>query len=108
MKKTLTLLLAVILLFTLAACGSSAPDYSSAEELEAALNSGKDVTGKTVSFTVKEYEPASFFGYNMQAGEHLNFCSSSDPHVSAGDQVTVKVVEVEDLLGSYIISYEMK
>ncbi len=50
--------------------------------------------------------PESAFGYNMTTGEHLNFCSSENPGVKAGDTVTVKVTKVQSVLKSWIISYE--
>ncbi len=51
--------------------------------------------------------PDSAFGYNIQAGENLNFCFPDNSNVKAGDILTVKVEEVTSLLGSYIIKYEM-
>lgn len=110
MWKTISILLALFLLLSLAACGAKEvqPDYPDAATFEAALNTGAYLTGKTVRFTVVEVVPDSAFGYNLQAGEHLNFCSSSNPKVSAGDTVTVEVVEVASMMGSYIISYKMK
>lgn len=110
MRKITSVLLALFLLFSLAACGAKevVPDYPDAASFEAALNTGADLTGKTVRFTVGEVVPNSAFGYNLQAGEHLNFCSSSNPKISAGDTVTVEVKEVTSMMGSYIISYKMK
>ena len=110
MRKTISILLALFLLLSLAACGAKEvqPDYPDAATFEAALNTGADLTGKTVRFTVGEVVPESAFGYNLQAGEHLNFCSSSNPKVSAGDTVMVEVVEVASMMESYIISYKMK
>ena len=87
------------------ACGSSKVDYEKVEDFEAALNTGEDLTGKTVTFTVKDFRPDSAFGYNLIAGEHLNFCSGKNPGVKTGDTITVKVKEVTSLLGSWIISY---
>ena len=75
------------------------------EDFEAALNAGEDLTGKTVTFTILEVHPDSVFGYNLYGGEHLNFCSSKNPGVKTGDTITVKVKEVNSLLGSWIISY---
>ena len=74
--------------------------------VEAALNAGEDLTGKVVSFTVSELIPDSAFGYNMTAGEHLNFCSESNPGAKAGDTVKVKVTKVASMFGSWIISYK--
>lgn len=88
------------------ACGSNGKvDYERVEDFEAALNAGEDLTGKTVTFTVKDFRPDSAFGYNLITGEHLNFCSSKNPGVKTGDTITVKVKEVNSLLGSWIISY---
>ena len=110
MKKVLSLLLVALIVFSLAACGGKktvTPDYADAASFEAALNAGEDTTGKIVQFTVNTVVPDSAFGYNLQAGEHLNFCSSTNPKVSAGDTIIVKVVEVTSTLGSFIISYKM-
>lgn len=110
MKKTITTLIIALLLILLVGCGAVevAPDYTDAASFEAALNTGADLTGKTVQFTVTEVIPDSAFGYNLVTGEHLNFCSSKNPGVSAGDTVTVKVSDVTSMLGSYIISYDMQ
>ena len=81
-------------------------DYKSATELEEALNSGKDCTGQTVKFKVDKVVPDSAFGYNLWAGEHLNFCSIENPHASKGETVAVKITTVENVLGSWIIYYE--
>ncbi len=109
MKKSLTytLILCVIFSFILTACGDIKVDFENAEAFETALNAGDDLTGKVVTFTVNELVPDSAFGYNLQAGEHLNFCSSKNPGVKAGETVTVKVTEVSSVLGSYIIEYKI-
>ena len=83
-------------------------DYDSAEALEKALVAGDDVKGKTATVTIRETNPESAFGFNLIAGEHLNFVSGSkDPKVAAGDTVTVRITEVEELLGSWILGYEI-
>ena len=112
--KLLGLLVAVVVTVTLvflAGCGGSAtkavePDFADAAAIEKALNNGDDVTGKTVKFTVNELVPDSAFGYNLQAGEHLNFVSSENPGIKAGESATVKVTKVESMMGSWIIGYE--
>ena len=108
--RTILALLAVFLClsFCLAACGKAETviDYESVSDFEAALNAGEDLTGKVVKIEVLELIPDSAFGYNMTAGEHLNFCSTSNPGVKAGDTVIVQVKEVQSMLGSWIISYE--
>ena len=96
MKRASLFLVVVLLLLLMASCGTKSvtPDYDDAASFEAALNTGADLTGKVVRFKVVEVVPNSAFGYNVQAGEHLNFCSSNNPKVAAGDTVTVEVVEV--------------
>ena len=116
MKKFLAILVLFVLVLSLVACGGNAgndssaeakPDYEDAVAFESALDAGEVLTGKTVAFTVNEFVLDSAFGYNMQAGENLNFCSPDNPGVKTGDSITVKVTEVASMLGSYIISYEM-
>lgn len=55
---------------------------------------------------VKEFHPESKLGYNIWAGEHLNFISSDNPDVKEGDSITIKVTKVEKMLGSWIIKYK--
>lgn len=69
-------------------------DYTDDAEFEAALNRGEDLVGKVVRFKVVEIHPDSFYGYNLWAGEHLNFIFPSPLDVKAGDEVTVKVSTV--------------
>ena len=110
MKKLLAVFMSLIFVLSLAACGGNAEvkaDYEDVVAFEEALNNGEDLTGKTVVATVNKIAPDSAFGYNLQAGENLNFCSPENPNVKEGDTITVKVKEVMSLLGSYIISYEM-
>lgn len=106
MKKFLAFFLATLMSLALFSCGVNA-DYKDAEGFESALNSGEELSGKTVTFTVNKIAPNSAFGYNLQAGEHLNFCSPSNPDVKEGDTLTVKVESVKSVLGSYIVYYEM-
>ena len=109
MRKILVSLILAVLALTLAACDSNtaAPDFEDAASFEAALNNGEDLVGKTVKITVDELVPDSAFGYNIQTGEHLNFCSPNNPGVSVGDTLTVKVTEITSILGSYVIYYEV-
>ena len=108
MKKFFSVLLSMVMCLMLFSCGGGSVDYNDAESFESALNAGEDLTGKTVTFTVDEFSPNSAFGYNLMTGEHLNFCSSDNPNVKAGDTVTVKVESVKSVMGSYIITYKMK
>ncbi len=102
-------ILAFMLCITMAitGCGKKVSvDYKDAKSFETALNNGEDLTGKTVTFTADELEPQSAFGYNIFAGEHLNFVSQENPNIKVGEEITVKVTKVESLMGSWIISYE--
>lgn len=81
-------------------------DYGDAESFEKALNEGKNLEGKIVCFVALEYHPNSAWGYNLWAGEHLNFVSSSQPDIKEGDTVIAKVITVESHFGSWIINYE--
>lgn len=104
MKKIAILIFAALLL---TACGSAEPDYTT-EQFETALKNGNNAEGKNVSITVDKLVPDSAFGYNIQTGEHLNFVSSSHPNVKEGDELIVKVEEVESVLGSFIIKYKQQ
>ena len=110
MKRILTVLLLLAFMLSLVGCGSGnvTPDYENAASFEAALNAGEDLTGKTVKITVDALVPNSAFGYNIQTGEHLNFCSENNPNVSEGDTLIVEVTEVSSVMGSYIIYYNKK
>ena len=81
-------------------------DYGDAESFEAALNEGDKLEGKVVRFVVGELHPDSKLGYNVWAGEHLNFVSSGDPDMQAGDTVVVRITNVDKMVGSWIINYE--
>ena len=110
MRKINTFLIVVFTVFACVMCAGcvSEPviDYPNAEALELAINAGVDVKGKTVTFVVQEFIPNSAFGYNLITGEHLNFCSPKHPGVEVGDTVAVKITEVINVLGSYVITYE--
>lgn len=107
MKKYLLLMLTV---FLLVACGGGEDveaDYTT-KDFENALEDGEDLTGKTVEVEIDGYEPDSAFGYNLQAGEHLNFVSNKNPKLDVGDELIAEVEEVENILGSFIITYKKK
>ena len=108
MKKILFTLLLIVATILLTACGSSSvvADYGDAESFEAALNNGESLEGKVVSFTINNLETQSAYGYNIWAGDHLNFVSEKNPNVKVGDTIGVKINEVNSLLGSWIIKYE--
>ena len=81
-------------------------DYGDAESFEVALNEGKNLEGKVVRFIAGEFHPDSKLGYNVWAGEHLNFVSSRNPDIKEGDTVTVKTTTIENMAGSWVINYE--
>ncbi len=82
-------------------------DYSSASALEKALNKGVNCEGKTAKIKIQKLQPNSIWGYNLWAGKHLNFVSSSHPGVGKGDTIKVEIVSVDSFLGSWIITYKM-
>ena len=94
--------------FILVGCGKSSVvlDYGDAESFEAALNAGENLEGKTVRFYASELHPDSAMGYNIWAGEHLNFISSRNPDIKEGSTADVKATEITSSLGSWFIKYE--
>lgn len=109
LRKVIGIILAVTMMATLSACGSGGGvpiDYADAESFEGALNAGDNLEGKVVQFTAMELHPDSAMGYNVWAGEHLNFISSRNPDIKAGDMVVVKANEITSSLGSWFITYE--
>ena len=107
MKKLRVVLVTLFVGLFLVACGSNEKkaDYTT-EEAETALNNGEGINGKTVQITVDEYVPNGTLGYTIQTGEHLNFISSDNPDVKKGDQLIVKVVKTENVLGSFVMTFE--
>ncbi|MBR6753909.1 MAG: hypothetical protein IKM05_07765, partial [Clostridia bacterium] len=91
-----------------APAAAPAVDYPDDAKFEADLNAGKDLTGKTVTFEIVAYKPTSALGYNLWAGEHLNFVSDTAPQfTTVGEKVTVRVTQVKQTLGSFVIRYEV-
>ncbi|MGX7262422.1 hypothetical protein [Enterococcus crotali] len=107
MKRLSTILVALFVVIALVGCGTKEvkPDYTEAKA-EEALNNGEDLEGKTVKIKVLEYVPDGPLGYTIQAGEHLNFISSDNPKIKNGDELVVKIKKVENLMGSFIITYD--
>ena len=89
----------------LAGCGKAKPEYTE-QDFEQALVAGENLDGKTVEIVVKELKPQSAFGYNVIAGEHLNFVSPENPNVKVGDKLVLKVTKTTSLMGSWIMTYE--
>ena len=110
LEKLASAILSVVLVFALCACTAAAPktviDYADAGSFEAALNRGENLEGKVVQFKAMELHPQSAYGYNIWAGEHLNFVSEKNPDVKGGDTLTVKATSIESIIGSWIIHYE--
>ncbi len=105
--KKIILSVMIVCMLCLVGCGTTKIDFTEVSTFESALNSGENLEGKTVTFTVNEFVPNSAFGYNLQTGEHLNFVSSKNPDVKKGDTISVKVKEVTSFLGSWIIKYDI-
>lgn len=113
MKKmgSLAIFFALIATALLSGCGAklkagNAIDYGDAESFEDALNEGENLEGKVVRFIAKELHPDSPLGYNVWAGEHLNFISKRNPDIKAGDTVVVRTETIENTLGSWVITYK--
>ena len=100
-NRRITALLAVLLICTLSACGQSQIplDYGDETAFEADLNAGKNLVGKTVSFVAAELHPQSLYGYDIWAGEHLNFISSKNPDIDklAGQKSRMILLNKYDL-----------
>lgn len=95
----------LVVALLLVGCGTSKPDYTT-KQFEAALNKGDNLEGKTVSVHVEKVVPNSAFGYNIEAGKHLNFVSTDNPDVKKGENIILKVKKVKSMLGSFIITYD--
>lgn len=108
MRKWIMTVAVIVAILCLSACANSKVtlDYGDAASFEAALNAGENLEGKTVQFIAGELHPDSAFGYNVWAGEHLNFVSSRNPDIQEGDTVSVKATEITSTLGSWVIKYE--
>lgn len=111
-RNIISIAIIMILMVIMTACGKTENepeikvDYNDATVFESELVQGADLTGKTVKVVVDNLEPQSAFGYNIWAGEHLNFVSDTNPGVEKGDVIIVKVTEIKSVFGSWIISYE--
>lgn len=107
MKRIINTVIIIIALMLLTSCGKKVVlDYGDADSFEAALNAGDNLEGKTVQFIATELHPDSVTGYNVWAGKHLNFVSSRNPDIKAGDTVSVRTTEIKCVMGSWLIKYE--
>ena len=79
MKKYRLMMVVVLCVTFLTACGNGVMDYENTVMFEEALNNGENLVGKSASVEVTGIVTDSVFGYNLQAGEHLNFCSKEKP-----------------------------
>ena len=82
-------------------------DYENERDFEIALNKGENVIGKVVQFTVDSVHPDSAVGFNLWAGEHLNFTTSFPIDIHAHDVVVAKISNVITRMGSWLVSYEI-
>ncbi len=80
-------------------------DFENEVDFEAALNRGEMMIGKVVCFKVRSVQPNSVVGFNLWAGEHLNFVSSRPVEVKEGDILVVKISDVRSALRSWLLSY---
>ncbi|MBR5677759.1 MAG: hypothetical protein IKX20_06450 [Paludibacteraceae bacterium] len=89
---------------------NSIMQFDSAEEFESALRDGYDLKNTQVTFQVEEIKSKTLLGYNVWAGEHLNFYPSEKPQeLNCGDYVTVKVKKIKNFLfGSYRVFCEIQ
>ena len=128
MKKLWTAFCVVFLSVSLCACGGSEKQvvgadyadqlkemqagnytvsYATAEDFENALNNDDDTLGKVVSFSVKDVKPDSALGYDLWAGEHLNFVGEDAKEAKKGTIMTVAVNSVQEKMGSWVIGYDV-
>lgn len=108
-RKLIALVLITVLVLTFVSCGKKSAeviDYADSKSFEAALNAGENLEGKIVQFVAVELHPDSAMGFNVWAGEHLNFISSRNPDIKAGDTVVARTTTIESSLGSWFINYE--
>lgn len=82
-------------------------DYLDENEFELELNQGKKLEGLTVTFKVKDVKPDAVFGYNLWAGENLNFYFTENIGASIGDSVTVRADNITTILGTWQIRCEL-
>lgn len=81
-------------------------DYNSSD-FEKRLTHDENTINKIVQFDVNEIKPSSPFGFNLLSGEHLNFVSKTEQKVAVGDTLTVRILDVNKILDSFIIMYEI-
>lgn len=109
LKRDIKVIVSVLFLLLFTACGREAAvmiDYADEVAFETALNNGENLEGKVVTFTAQEIHPDSTLGFDVWAGEHLNFVSQKNPDIAVGDRVTVKATAIENVAGSWVIHYE--
>ncbi len=121
MKKILSFIIILSLVFLFAGCDSVITDntsgdisdytvdYDDAATFETDLVNETQTKGKFIQFIVKEYAPDSALGINCHAGEHLNFIFEEEIDVNQGDTVVVRITEEPTkifLLGSWKIPCE--
>lgn len=79
----------------------------SEDELEQKLNDNEDVINKIVEFKTKDNPVSNSYGYDIFAGEHLNFVSYDEPNIKKDDIVIARIIDVEKIMNSYIIRYKL-
>ena len=105
MGKRIMLAIFTVFMFALPVWAAQTIDYGDEASFEAALKQGENLEGKIVQFTAREFHPESALGYNLWAGEHLNFVSARHPDAKAGDTLVVRTDTITNMMGSWVINY---
>ena len=83
-------------------------NYSNETDFEADLVNGNGMNGAVVTFLALKVLPETPLGFNIHAGEHLNFYSSKSADVRKGDLVTVRITKTKrDIGGSFLLECDI-
>lgn len=114
MKRKIFIAIFVALVIALGTIGiveCCAPrcDYKSAEKLEADLNAGENVVGKTAKIRVDNIVDDAFFGLctNYWAGEHLNLLTDESYDIDVGDTIYIHVIEYSQFGDRHLIYFDL-
>lgn len=110
MKKKISILVGLIIaLFGmfLAYGWRISADYR-VDSLMTALESGEDVTGKTVDVKATSVNDNTLLGYIFYTKNELVFVNPEDQGIRKGFSGKVKIKEAKKVLGSWVIFYELE